>query len=144
MPNQTLEKFGYPSSIVKDYENWVVLLRRPQITLGSLAVVHKQPIVALPDISPEGFCELQKVTLHTETTLRNLFRFDKINYLLLMMVDPDVHFHVIPRYSDVREFSGVEFYDTFWPGPPNVSAAVELPAALMEELRQSLVTAWPE
>ena len=37
---------------------------------------------------------------------------------MLMMVDPDVHFHVLPRYAQSRSFAGLEFRDHGWPGPP--------------------------
>ena len=36
-----------------------------------------------------------------------------------MMVDPDVHFHVIPRYAQVQSFEGQEFHDYGWSGPPD-------------------------
>jgi len=37
---------------------------------------------------------------------------------MLMMVDPDVHFHVLPRYENPREFGGRTHNDRFWPKPP--------------------------
>ena len=33
------------------------------------------------------------------------------NYLMLMMVDPHVHFHVIPRYAAPQRFEDVDFPD---------------------------------
>jgi diadenosine tetraphosphate (Ap4A) HIT family hydrolase len=39
---------------------------------------------------------------------------------MLMMVDPNVHFHVIPRYSEPRSWGGIDFPDAGWPGPPRV------------------------
>ena len=44
------------------------------------------------------------VTRHIEGVLGRTFNYDRINYLMLMMVDPDVHFHVIPRYETQRTF----------------------------------------
>ena len=41
--------------------------------------------------------------------MRATFDHQKINYLALMMVDPHVHFHVIPRYSGSRELEGATF-----------------------------------
>jgi diadenosine tetraphosphate (Ap4A) HIT family hydrolase len=41
----------------------------------------------------------------------------KINYLMLMMVDPHVHFHVLPRYEGDRSHGGIEVVDAGWPGP---------------------------
>jgi diadenosine tetraphosphate (Ap4A) HIT family hydrolase len=58
---------------------------------------------------------------------------------MLMMVDPNAHFHVIPRYPDARNWSGIEFRDEGWPGPPSLKSAVELgperSAMLRDELR---------
>ena len=45
---------------------------------------------------------------------------------MLMMVDPNVHFHVIPRYSEPRSWGGIEFPDAGWPGPPRLDSAVKL------------------
>jgi len=68
-----------------------------------------------------------------------------INYLMLMMVDPDVHFHVIPRYASVRQHAGVQYADAGWPGPPQLEPAVvpepQARAALLEMLRSAWATA---
>jgi diadenosine tetraphosphate (Ap4A) HIT family hydrolase len=56
--------------------------------------------------------------------LRKAVDYQKINYLMLMMVDPDVHFHVIPRYEGNREMDGVTVSDVGWPGPPRLDQAV--------------------
>jgi diadenosine tetraphosphate (Ap4A) HIT family hydrolase len=45
---------------------------------------------------------------------------------MLMMVDPHVHFHVIPRYSGSRDWMELEFPDMGWPGPPRLDGAVKL------------------
>ena len=58
--------------------------------------------------------------------MRAAFACDKLNYLMLMMVDPDVHFHVLPRYAVEREFGGVRFTDPGWPKVPNLGHENEL------------------
>jgi diadenosine tetraphosphate (Ap4A) HIT family hydrolase len=55
-----------------------------------------------------------------------------------MMVDPHVHFHVIPRYSDARRWKGVEFPDAGWPGPPQLGSAIHLSNAQISDLAQEL------
>ena len=45
---------------------------------------------------------------------------------MLMMVDPHVHFHVIPRYDGSRSFGGMSFPDRAWPGPPDLKSAVAI------------------
>jgi len=36
--NPTLEKFGYPATLLVELEHWAILLRREQVTLGSLVL----------------------------------------------------------------------------------------------------------
>lgn len=118
--NDTLKKFGDPETRLKMFENWIVLLRPQQVTLGSLVIVCKEEALAFSQVSQKSFLELQIVTQFVENTLSRAFSFEKINYLMLMMVDPDVHFHVFPRYSAPQAFSGKEFCDYGWPGPPDL------------------------
>ena len=70
------------------------------------------------------------------------FDFQKINYLALMMVDPHVHFHVIPRYSSSREFGGATCLDAAWPKPPDLGTALPLTPAQMGLLHATLRAAW--
>jgi len=119
--NDTMKKFGYPDSTVKEFTNWIILLRPQQLTLGSLVLVCKEPATAFSAVSTEAFAELRQVTTQVERGLQGAFTYDKINYLMLMMVDPHVHFHVVPRYGQERTFEGQKFYDYAWPGPPDFS-----------------------
>ena len=57
-------------------------------------------IVSSEAISPIEVCRL------LESTLRAQLGMDKINYLALMMVDPAVHFHAIPRYASPVAIGG--------------------------------------
>jgi diadenosine tetraphosphate (Ap4A) HIT family hydrolase len=74
--------------------------------------------------------------------LRATVAYERINYLMLMMVDPDVHFHVIPRYAGQRDFAGTSFPDGGWPGPPQLEPAVILEAPVRDALRARLVEHW--
>ena len=133
--NPTAEKFGYPDSAIKSFEHWHVLVRPAQPTLGSLVLVCSDPTDHFGGISREASSELQQATSEIERVLGELFEFDKINYLMLMMVDPDVHFHVLPRYAKDREYQSLRFEDASWPGPPDITAANEFPA----EVKQALI-----
>lgn len=119
--NDTILKFGYPYTKIKEYDYWIVLLRTDQVTLGSLIIAYKDNIESFPEVCLEGFSELRTVTKDVESNLGKLFRFEKINYLALMMVDKNVHFHVIPRYSFIRTFNNISFEDFGWPKVPNLS-----------------------
>jgi diadenosine tetraphosphate (Ap4A) HIT family hydrolase len=142
--NDTMKKFGYPETLVKEYENWVVLLRPQQATLGSLILACKNPAEAFSQISPAAFSELKIITTATEACLMDCFAYDKINYLLLMMVDRDVHFHVLPRYARAHYFSQVEFNDPGWPGPPDLSQINATDERLQQRLLQTLRRAFAD
>ena len=136
--NPTMKKFGYPDTLVKEYKNWVLLLRPQQVTLGALVLICKNEATAFSEISPEAFVELKEITAAIELHLKGCFSYDKINYLMLMMIDPDVHFHVLPRYAGPRLFEQAEFNDPGWPGPPDLSRSNEGGEALQRNILQTL------
>ena len=140
--NATADKFGHPHSLVGEWPRWLALLRPAQPTLGSLVLVCREPVVRFGAISVEAAAELRDAVAAVERALGELLRFDKINYLMLMMVDPDVHFHVIPRYTGSRSFGALSFVDTGWPGPPALEPAVALDSATIDGLVARLREAW--
>ncbi len=142
--NATMTKFGYPATTIVEHDHWVVLLRPAQATLGALVLACKGEFQAFPDIPAAAFTELARVTREIEDTLAELFAFDRVNYLMLRMIDPHVHFHVIPRYGSLRLYAGVEFRDDGWPGPPNLSASTDIDADTSAGLLAVLRGAWPE
>jgi diadenosine tetraphosphate (Ap4A) HIT family hydrolase len=141
-PNATMVKFGFPDTVVADYEAWTVQLRPRQVTLGALVLVCKAPAKAFHAIGATAFAELERTTSDIERVLANIVGYERINYLMLMMVDPDVHFHVIPRYSQPRAFAGSSFVDAGWPGPPDLKTGIDADATLRTELVSALRTEW--
>jgi diadenosine tetraphosphate (Ap4A) HIT family hydrolase len=137
--NETARKFGYPQSLLQELDFWTILLRPVQVTLGSLVLVCREPIAHFGQMSAEASGELTQAVAAIESALGSAFSYDKINYLMLMMVDPDVHFHVLPRYEAERQFEGKAFRDDAWPGPPDMTANLGLAAddhaTLLEHLR---------
>ena len=140
--NSTITNFGYPANIVKEYTNWVVMLRPVQLTLGSLILACKEDVKSFSALSNSSQRELSNVVLDIETTLKFCFDYSKINYLMLMMVDPHVHFHVFPRYDKQRVFAGTIFEDCDWPGPPEVLRKTELKNELFIALKDEIVKNW--
>ena len=141
--NATMKKFGAPGTLIRDYDHWTVLLRPGQVTLGSLVLICKEPSTAFSMISGAAFAELQSITGHIEGVLSRAFNYDRINYLMLMMVDPDVHFHVIPRYEEVRTFSGQAFMDHGWSGPPDLANINVTGTERNNQILAALQLNWP-
>ena len=124
--NATMVKFGWPGTLVREFEHWVVLARPAQPTLGSLVLAAKSDAPAFGDLPAEAHAELKLATAAIEAALRKGVDYAKLNYLMLMMVDPHVHFHVIPRSAGAREWNGREFVDVGWPRVPDLGHAVSL------------------
>ena len=141
--NPTIEKFGWPATLVAAYEHWLVLLRPAQPTLGSLVLAARSDATAFADLPPAAFGELETAIAAIEQTLAKAVNYTKINYLMLMMVDPNVHFHVIPRYEGTRSAEGVEVEDKGWPKIPALGEAVELGAGERDALVSWLKARWP-
>jgi diadenosine tetraphosphate (Ap4A) HIT family hydrolase len=132
--NPTILKFGYPATLIKEFDHWLVLLRPAQVALGSLVLAAKSDATAYGALPREAFAEQAGVVAAIESALAAFTSYERINYLMLMMVDPNVHFHVIPRYSKPRSWRGLEFPDGGWPGPPVLAG----PTALDDEQIHSM------
>lgn len=136
--NPTIRKFGYPATIVREFDHWIVLVRPAQVTLGSLVLAAKSDATAYHQLPREAFAEEADAITTIETGLDTFCAYERINYLMLMMVDPNVHFHVIPRYSEPRDWGGLQFADAGWPGPPALGSGVHLDDRQIADLAREL------
>ena len=136
--NDTIKKFGYPATLIRDYTHWVLLVRPAQVTAGSLILAAKGDATAYGELPAAAFAEQGVIIAELEQKLRQVINMDKINYLMLMMVDPHVHFHVFPRYRGARSFAGLTLTDHGWPGPPDLKSAVELDSDAIGEAVEAL------
>jgi diadenosine tetraphosphate (Ap4A) HIT family hydrolase len=142
MFNDTIRKFGFPATLLREFEHWVVLLRPQQVTAGSLVLAAKSDATAYGALPQAAFVEQATVIAEIEMTLREAVAYEKLNYLMLMMVDPHVHFHVIPRYSGARTLAGIDIADHGWPGPPDLKSALALDAQAIARAAGAISTAW--
>ena len=142
MINATIARFGHPATLVRDYRHWVVLLRPQQVTAGSLILAAKSEATAFGMLPKEAFIELGVAVADIEAALHRVVAFERINYLMLMMVDPHVHFHVIPRYSGSRPLAGIDIADHGWPGPPDLKSAVALDDAAIAQGVETVAAGW--
>ncbi len=141
--NATIEKFGYPATLVREYRHWLVLLRPAQPTLGSLVLAARSDATAFGALPPEAFTELAEVIAAIEAALGQAVDYARINYLMLMLVDPHVHFHVIPRYEGARSACGISLTDAGWGKPPALGEAYALNDAERDALLGWLKGYWP-
>jgi diadenosine tetraphosphate (Ap4A) HIT family hydrolase len=142
MINETMRKFGYPETLVREYGHWVVLLRPAQVTLGSLVLAAKSDATAFGALPPEAYADLARITAEIEATLTAEISYQRINYLMLMMVDPHVHFHIFPRYEGLRTIEGISVEDHGWPGVPALQSGQNLPDAVFQHLQLRFMQNW--
>jgi diadenosine tetraphosphate (Ap4A) HIT family hydrolase len=141
--NETIRRFGHPATLIAEYAHWVVLLRPAQPTLGSLVLAAKGEATAFANLEPTAFAELRQAIGDIEQVLGKAVGYARINYLMLMMVDPHVHFHVLPRYEGERSACDVAVRDAGWPKAPALGEAVALDSGRIEALAAWLRSLWP-
>jgi len=117
----TLEKFGYPESLLSENKYWYTLLRPNQTTFASLILIarHKKNS-SFSDLNISEQSAMFDSIKIIEEVLFNKIGCDKINYLALMMVDPFVHYHILPRYKKPLIFKEIKFLDPGFPGIPDL------------------------
>jgi len=137
-----MRAFGHP--VVREYDHWVVLVRPKQVTLGALVMACKERAQSFGAVSSEAFREHERVVRDIEQGLKAFSAFEKINYLMLMMVDKEVHYHVLPRYSETRNFEGVDYPDPGWPAVPDLTSGPVLEGESLAAMVAGIRGGWPD
>jgi len=144
---KTYEEFrqAFQLDLLTVYKNagWTWSVRPQQPTLGASVISLNRFAERLSDMTAEEAADFRDVVVKAETTLRQVFGYQKINYLMLMMVDAHVHYHVVPRYDATQSFQGSDFVDNGWPKQPdlgtdNADGRADLLAAIAETLRDNI------
>lgn len=118
--NKFQDKFRVKELLILSNKSWSWSVRPDQPTLGSGILSLNRPALHLSDVTPEEMSDLSNIVQIMEKKIKATFNHNIMNYLMLMMVDHHVHYHVIPRYDGCRNFAGVEWIDGGWPALPNM------------------------
>ncbi|MCC5968288.1 MAG: hypothetical protein JJU24_19430 [Natronohydrobacter sp.] len=135
------EKFRLDALHLANCGSWVLSLRPAQITLGSLVLSLRSGATDLAALSMEESRDMAAGFGLAETLLRETYGAVRLNLLCLMMQDPVVHFHILPRYDRSIDRHGLTWTDADWPGPPTigpVQTAAPVLQAILQELRTGL------
>jgi len=97
---------------------WSWSVRPGQATLGCGVLSLNRHAAQFSEVTAAEMSDLSGLLGKLERAVQSAFGNDRINYLMLMMVDHQVHFHVIPRYAASRQFAGLEWDDPGWPAFP--------------------------
>lgn len=127
MDKKFSEKFKINELKLIDFLYWTLSVRPKQVTIGSLVISLKRNCHFVGEITEEESKELSIVFKYIEKLLKSAFQYNKINYICLMMVDKQVHCHVIPRYENTVIFNKKSYKDTSWPGPIEILKTIDEP-----------------
>ena len=106
--------------VLKEYRYFVLLLSDNQRYLGRALAWLTRPgeMQRFSKITEEELKELQKITVAYEEATEKLWQPDHMNYLWLGNNFHEHkghgHLHLVPRYQNSREFSGMTFTDENW------------------------------
>lgn len=112
------KKFRVEELKVMETGAWSWSVRPAQPTLGSGILSLNRYALHLSEVTPEEMADLRELIVQLEKAVKAVFNYNIMNYLMLMMVDHHVHYHVIPRYDGIRQFAGFEWVDNGWPALP--------------------------
>jgi diadenosine tetraphosphate (Ap4A) HIT family hydrolase len=112
------EKFKVEELTILKNKSWTWSVRPGQATLGSGVISLNRYALEMSDVTSEEFIKLGELIQHLEKVVKKVFNHSIMNYLMLMMVDHHVHYHVIPRYNEDRTFENLTWVDNGWPALP--------------------------
>ena len=119
--NDFRAKFRIDEFTIYKNNSWTWSLRPAQPTLGAGILSLNRYALHLSDVNETEMKDLGQIINVIEKTLKESFQYDIMNYLMLMMVDHHVHYHVIPRYKENKLFGELLWLDNGWPGVPVIA-----------------------
>ena len=133
-------KFKTEALFLVQVGTWNVAVRPGQLTLGSMVVSVRSGAFQFGDLSATEHSDMGAAFALAERLAITEFGATRINLLCLMMQDPIVHFHVLPRYSSSQDRYGKTWVDQDWPGPPVVGTC-DTPDDVLQQIRTDLLMA---
>lgn len=105
----------FEHTTIKKYDNWSLELFLNQYYLGRCLIKLNRHVEDVNKIDKEEQKEIfEKIMPELKEALDSLFEPDLYNYATLGNDCRHLHFHVIPRYAEEREFNGKTYVDENW------------------------------
>ena len=86
-----MKKFRPDELCIKEFKNWIIVLRRKQTTLGDAVILLKREVPDISKMNKEESTEFPSVVQWYEDICRKKFGAEKFNYVVMMMHDNYVH-----------------------------------------------------
>jgi diadenosine tetraphosphate (Ap4A) HIT family hydrolase len=139
--DDTLERFRDTFKLdaltIQEDDGWILSVRPGQLTIGSMVISSARGHLDFQEFGPQEASGLTSAIALAERLAKQELGAVRINLACLMMKDPVVHFHVVPRYDRSIDRYGATWEDRDWPGPPTFRK-VETPAHVLDSLLTDL------
>ncbi len=138
---------GYGKLIIeKTY--WEIYLAPSQRYLGTCVIAIKRHCSSLSELEEEEWMEFSKIVREMEFVLDEIFKPTLFNWSCfknaayrVVNPDPEVHWHLIPRYNREVEFHGIKFKDPnfgYIPQPFKLGIPEEIMASMVNKIQIGL------
>jgi len=97
--------------LLKEYNYWNLYLAESQFILGWSCAVLKRHAEFFDDLTNEELIELKQVVKEFKLALEKVFHPDWFNIMQLGNMVKHIHFQLVPRYEDRKEYEGRTFVD---------------------------------
>jgi diadenosine tetraphosphate (Ap4A) HIT family hydrolase len=128
------DTFRLEELTISDEGGWTISVRPGQITLGAMVISSSSGLLDFQDLDEDTSVGLSTAFALAEQLAKERLGAVRVNLVCLMMKDPVVHFHVLPRFDRPVERYGRTWEDADWPGPPTFG-----PAPVDDAVLQALV-----
>jgi len=131
------KKFHQRRLRIADSDTWTLSVRPEQITMGNMVLACRSGASSMAGLSAEEAHGMAVGFALAERLAKDVLGAQRVNYLCLMMQDPIVHFHILPRYEVPVTRYGRLWEDMDWPAPPTI-APVRTDDEVLERIRDDL------
>ena len=99
----------------------------------------KRHIERFSDATEEEMIEFGQVVKDLENALKKSFNYMQINWLMLMMKDKHVHFHVLPRYDTPIDFAERKWEDLGGTNPLIQKLEEPIPQEILDKIKAEIL-----
>lgn len=131
-----------PGTVIDVGGSWAHVLNRNQSLLGKVMLVLARDCDDVRLLRSSESADLRREITRVTSALDSLFMPDHHNFSFLMNVDPSVHLHVIPRYTEPRRWADLVFDDPQF-GSAAASDVRVLPQAVLAQLAEAIRSELP-
>ncbi|MDI6644900.1 MAG: HIT family protein [Methanobacteriaceae archaeon] len=107
-----------PIDFIADTEHWIIFLDRDQKNLGTCVVALKREAKLLSELTLNEWDDFKDIVRALESALKKAFDVTMFNWGCLLNTayikipaNPQVHWHLIPRYREPVKFKEIIFID---------------------------------